>query len=104
MTEKTTSPPATPPLMAEAPTQATAHGAVIGTRPARQPLRIMLRSGLPRTSQAVIVAATAPNAAAVFVVTAMCPIWVLAVIVEPGLNPNHPSQRIRQPSAARPML
>src|SRR5688572_7344531 len=86
-TDSTTRPPATAPMIAAAPTLTTAHGAVIATNPARQPLRIMLKSGLPRTSQATAVAATAPNAAAVLVVTAMWPICVLAVIVDPGLKP-----------------
>jgi hypothetical protein len=42
-----------------------AHGAVIATRPARPPLRIIVRSSLPSRSHAVTEAATAAPAAAV---------------------------------------
>src|SRR5688572_21197344 len=70
-TLKTTSAPAAVPMIAAPATVTTAHPAVMPTSPARQPLRIIDRSGLPSTIQATIVAETAPNAAAVLVVTAM---------------------------------
>ena len=77
------------------------QGAVMATSPARQPLIIMLRSGLPNRSQAYKHEATVPAAAAMAVVVAM---WAIApasaAIVLPGLKPNQPSQRIKPPSAA----
>ncbi len=46
-----------------------------------------------------------PAAAAMFVLSAMVAMAAgSAAIVLPGLNPNHPSQRIRQPSVAEVML
>ncbi len=83
-----------------------AQGAVTATRPARQPFRIMDKSGFFRSTQAVSVAPSAPVAAAMFVATRT---WAMAApfmaaIVEPGLNPNQPSQRINTPSAAEVML
>jgi hypothetical protein len=44
--------PATAPMMAAEPGVTKAQGAVIDTRPARQPFTVKLKSGLPRRSQA----------------------------------------------------
>ena len=82
-----------------------AQGAVMATRPARVPLRIMLRSGLPSAIQATSVAARQPAAAAMLVFSATRPIaFTSTAIVLPGLNPNQPSQRMNVPSVAKPML
>ncbi len=79
-----------------------AQAAVIATRPARQPLRVMPRSGFPRSSQAVIMALMVPAAAAMLVVMAT---WAMeapsAAIVEPGLNPNQPNQRTKHADGGR---
>ena len=73
----------------------------MATRPAKQPLSVMPRSGLPSKIQAVAVAASVPAAAAVLVVNTMLQIAVgSTAIVLPGLKPNQPSQRIKQPIVA----
>src|SRR3990172_2081107 len=51
-TERTTKTPAPRPMMSESATLTNAHGAVMATRPAREPLRIMVRSGFLSSSQA----------------------------------------------------
>src|SRR3990172_13005342 len=104
-TESTTSTPATSPMTSELGTLTKAHGAVIATRPARAPLRIIVRSGLPNRSQAVIDAAIAAVAAAVLVATAIRPIApASAAIVLPGLKPNQPNHSTKTPSVANAML
>src|SRR6266545_3839032 len=71
----------------------------------KEPLRIIERSGLPKNFQAIMDAATAPPAAAVFVVTAIRPIaFQSAAMVLPGLNPNQPNQRTKVPIVAAVML
>ena len=78
---------------------------MIATRPARQPFKVIPRSGFPRSIQAVTVAVIVANAAAVFVVTATCEItFGITAIVLPGLNPNQPNQRTKQPMVASDML
>ena len=76
------------------------------TRPAKQPLTVMPRSGLPTTSQEVTVEVSTAAMAAVLVVTRMCMTsagcWKL--MVEPGLNPNQPSHRTNRPMTASDML
>jgi len=64
----------------------------------------MPASGFPNFTQAVNMAKTAPAAAARLVLTKIMAISVLAAVVEPGLKPNHPNQRIKTPKAARGML
>ena len=82
-----------------------AHGAVIATKPANAPLRIMLRSGLPKSSQAVIDAEIAAAAPAVLVATAIRPIApASAAIVLPGLKPNQPNHNTKTPIVAEVML
>ena len=86
-----------------------AQGAVIATRPARQPLSVMPRSGLPSEIQQAAVAVSVAAAAARLVVsatsaTALYPISLAMPIVLPGLNPNQPNQRIKQPMVAAVML
>ncbi len=71
-----------------------AQGAVIATKPANAPLKIMIRSGLPKSSHAVTEAEIAAAAAAVLVATAIRPMApASAAIVLPGLNPNQPNHR-----------
>src|SRR5688500_6409072 len=64
-TASTTSTPATAPMPTETAGVTNAQGAVIATRPARQPLIVMPMSGLPSTSQQVSVAVLVAAAAAV---------------------------------------
>ena len=100
-TAPTTNTPAMAPITTELPTLTKAHGAVMATRPARAPLMIIVRSGLPIMSHAARVAVNAAVAAAVLVVTAMRAISAKeAAIVLPGLNPNHPNHRMRPPAVA----
>jgi len=98
--------PAIAPMMAEEVAVTKAQGAVMATRPAKQTLRIMDRSGFLRRAQAVIQAVIVAAAAAMLVVTST---WAMAepsptAMVEPGLKPNQPSQRMSTPSAAEVML
>ena len=104
-TANTTSTPAMRPMRRALPMPTKAHGAVIATRPARPPLSVMLRSGLPPMNQIVMSALIDAAAAAVLVVTAIWPIEAQsAAIVEPGLNPNQPNQRTNTPIVAEVML
>src|SRR5262245_50076866 len=92
-------------MMREAFTVTKAQGAVIATRPARQPLTDIPRSGLPSHIQFSAVAESKAVNAAVFVVMKMCAIaFGSAAIVEPGLNPNQPSHRTKQPMTPEVML
>src|SRR5262245_19926204 len=101
ITARTTSTPAMEPIKSDAPTVTNAHGAVIATRPARQPLSVIPRSGLPSKSQQVSVAVSVAAAAAVFVVTAISAIALgSAAIVLPGLKPNQPNHSTKQPIVA----
>ena len=70
----------------------------MATSPARQPLTVKLKSGLPSRSHAYNVADTVPPAAARLVVSAMRAMAsASAAMVEPGLKPNQPSQSTRPP-------
>ena len=93
------------PMMMMAPHMETlAHPAVMATRPASTPLRLMEMSGFLNRNQDVIMAAMAPAAAARLVVMAMKPIASPPAVVLPGLNPNQPNHRMNTPSAASGML
>ena len=92
-------------MMSDAPTVTNAHGAVMATRPARQPLTDMPRSGLPSHIQLSAVADSRPMNAAVLVVMKTCEMaFGSAAIVDPGLNPNQPSQSTKQPMTPDVML
>ena len=67
-------------------------------------MRLIPTSGFPNLNQEVPMASTAPAAAARFVLTKIMAMSVLAAVVEPGLKPNQPSQRMNTPRAARGML
>src|SRR5687767_9555049 len=97
-TANTTRMPARSPMTSDAWTVTYAQGAVIATSPASTPLTDMLRSGLPSHIQFNAVAESNPMNAAVLVVMKMCAIALASTaIVEPGLNPNHPSHSTKQP-------
>ena len=72
-TESTTSTPATRPIAMAAFAVTRSQGAVMATRPAREPLSAIVRSGLPMMIHAVTRAATVPAQAARFVVMATRP-------------------------------
>ena len=103
-TATTTKTPAIAPVRTAKAGVRLAQPAVIATRPARVPLRVMPTSGFPNFTHAVIIAKTAPAAAARLVFTAIRAVEVLAAVVEPGLKPNQPNQRMKTPSVARGML
>src|SRR5688572_15923434 len=105
MTATTTKAPARIPITIELPTVTMLQGAVIATRPARVPLRIMLRSGFPSRSWVTTAAEMQPAAAAMLVLRAIEAIALASTaIVLPGLNPNHPSHKTRHPRVAEVML
>ena len=89
-----------------APEGATAsHPAVIPTKPAKTPFSVSDIDGLPYFIQLIASAKKPPAQAARFVVRNTCEMAiasasVLAANCDPGLNPNHPNQRINTPSAA----
>src|SRR5688572_21783347 len=94
-TDATTKTPAMAPIISELPTLTKAQDAVMATKPARAPLMIIVRSGLPIMNQAVRVAVKAAMDAAILVVTAMRAMSAKeAAIVLPGLNPNQPNHRM----------
>ena len=68
------------------------------------PLIIMVRSGLPCLTQEVMVAVIPPADAAKLVITAIWGTCSLTAKTEPGLKPNQPIQRIKQPRVAKPIL
>ena len=75
-----------------------AQPAVIDTSPARQPLTVIEKSGLPYRRQAYSVATSVLAADDSAVVTAIRAIASgSTAIVDPGLKPNQPSQRIIPP-------
>ena len=81
-----------------------AQPAVMPTRPARAPFKLMPTSGFPNLIHEINMAKIAPAAAARLVLTKIMAILLSAVVVEPGLKPNQPSQRINTPRAARGIL
>ena len=92
-------------MISAALTVTKAHGAVIATSPARQPLTDMPRSGFPSHSQLSAVAERSAMNAAVFVVMKTCAIaFGSEAIVDPGLNPNQPSHSTKQPMTPDVML
>ncbi len=100
MTEKTTMIPAIAPIIIELNGETFAQPAVIATRPARAPFKLIPASGFPNFAQETNIAKTAPVAAARFVFTKIMAISLFAAVVEPGLNPNHPNHKINIPRAA----
>ena len=98
--------PPTAPMIGAAQYSMYPEGAVIATRPAIAPLPAMPMSIVLRIRYMVDTAAITPAAAARFVTSTISanrlPIPAAASPkmprVEPGLNPNQPSHRIRTPS------
>ena len=103
-TESTTMTPPAAPMMTALSGVTEAQGAVMATSPAKAPFKLMPISGLPNLIQEVTMARTAPAAAARLVLTKIIAMSLLAAVVDPGLNPNHPSQRIKTPRATSGML
>jgi hypothetical protein len=96
--------PPTAPITIDMPALTVPQGAVIATSPARAPLPIIARSGLPVFSQIVIVVRNAPAVAANIVLRAMRGTSRSAASSEPGLKPNHPIHRMNTPRTAKGML
>ncbi len=96
--------PAAAPIMTALSGVTVAQGLVMATSPARAPFKLMPTSGLPNRIHEVIMARTAPDAAARLVLTNIIAISLLAAVVDPGLNPNQPSHKIKTPSAASGIL
>ena len=78
----------------------------MATRPARQPLTVMPRSGLPIAIHEVTVEVSTAAMAEVFVVIRiyMTSDGFSKLTVEPGLKPNQPSHRTNRPMTASDML
>ncbi len=103
-TEATTMPPAMAPMMTALQLPTAAQPAVMPTSPARRPLPAMATSGLPSLNQVIRVATRAPATPESSVVTAMAGTAASAASSEPGLNPNQPMRRMKQPMMAKGML
>ena len=94
--------------MMQAPTVLTKPlGAVIATKPASRPLPLMEASTLPFFIHMKSMAPNVPVQPASMVSTAMVPIRRLpaaeAPSVLPGLNPNQPNARMKQPISTAEM-
>ncbi len=77
----------------------------MATSAAMAPLAVMPMSGLPIIAQAVIMAASTPATAAMFVTRAIsAKLRSMALSVLPGLKPNQPSQRMTTPRSASGIL
>src|SRR3989338_8697171 len=77
----------------------------MATRPAKHPFNVMPRSGFPIRIHEVIVALKIAATAALLVVTQIRAMsFTTAAMVLPGLNPNQPSQRMKQPMVASERL
>src|SRR3989338_4281455 len=77
----------------------------MATRPARQPFSVMPRSGLPIRIHDITVALKIAAMAALLVVPQMRAMSSkAAAIVLPGLTPNQPSHRMKQPIVASERL
>src|SRR5260370_40789343 len=83
-------------------------GAVMATRPGRIPLAVIVGSGLPFDQHMYSIALSDAAAPASIVLTAMRPMRRAplpeAARVLPGLKPNQPNARIKQPRMATVML
>jgi len=103
-TEKTTNTPPMAPIMMELVGETLAQPAVMATSPASAPFRLMPMSGFLKIIQEVSIPVTHPAAAAKLVLTKIVAMVVSPMVVEPGLNPNQPSHRIKTPIAAKGIL
>src|SRR5207245_11151579 len=107
-TAQHTSTPAISPMMTADTGLTKPLGAVIATRPARMPLAVMVGSGLPLDHHMYSIALSDAAGPASIVLTAMRPMRRAplpeAAKVLPGLNPNHPNARMKQPRMATVML
>src|SRR6266508_125766 len=98
-----TSAPATAPISSAAHGATKPDGAVMATSPASMPLTHIPGSGFLNGArfQAQIIAMNAPDAEASIVFTATTEMLrSVAASVEPGLNPNQPNARMKQPRIA----
>ena len=97
--------PARRPMMAAPNGLTKSQPAVMATKPAKIPFRVSENEGLPYLIQEVNMVPRPPHTAARLVVRNT---WLMATRFtspeaaswEPGLNPNHPNQRMNTPRAA----
>jgi len=102
-TPNTTRSPATTPMMIAPVASTTSQGAVIATRPASEAFKHIDTSGLPYLSHVNIIHTTVAIAGAIVVaikIDASCG----PVVAAAPLNPYHPNQRMKHPSAPITML
>ena len=102
---KTTITPPMAPINVDSKGVGSAGSAVIATSPASAPFRHIVRSVLPKSSLAVIMAAMSPPEAAALVfrntfATSLATPIPPSFSVDPPLNPNHPIHRIKVPRVA----
>ncbi len=103
--ENTTITPPTAPIMVAINGVGVSGPAVIATRPAKAPFKIMVKSALPNSNLATTKAAITPPAAAAFVFrNTIATALALAISpnfnTEPPLKPNQPIHRMNVPKVA----
>src|SRR4030081_154003 len=107
-TAQHTSTPAMRPMMTDDRGLTKPLGAVMATSPASRPLAVMVGSGLPLLHHMYSIALSDAAAPASIVFTAMMPMRRAplpeAASVLPGLNPNQPKARMKQPSSPKVRL
>ena len=107
LTLKQTRTPAIRPMIAEAIGLTKPLGAVMATKPANRPLALILASGLPFRIHMYSIAPKVPVHPASIVLTATEPMRKHpapeAPNVLPGLNPNQPKARMKQPISTAEM-
>ena len=103
-TEKTTSTPATAPMMMALPGVTVAQRAGDGHQSGQGAVEAHADLGFAEFDPGGEHGQDAPAAAARLVLTKIMAMSLLAAVVEPGLKPNHPSQRMKTPRAASGML
>ena len=96
--------PATKPMMNAPNGETASQPAVMATRPAREPFRVMETSGLPYRFQVKIMVTQVATAAARLVLKQTRPVRVMVSSVdrlreEPPLKPNQQNQRMNTPRA-----
>src|SRR5690625_2651811 len=107
--ENTTRAPPTAPIMVATNGVGVSGPAVIATRPATAPFRIIVKSAFPNNNLETASAASTPPAAAAFVfikttATRFASETVAVANTEPPLNPNQPNHRMKVPRVAKGRL
>ncbi len=100
-TEKTTMTPAMAPIITELVGVTLAQPAVMPTRPARAPFKVIPTSGFLKRIQDVSIAVRAAAAPARLVLTKIMAISVFPAVVEPGLKPRSEERRVGKECRSR---